>query len=165
MPSSMDESAIVNASPIIVLSRSGHGQLLRAVLGRIIVPMAVVEEVEARGGDDVTARFLRDSAWIEIQAARAAPESVEKWRLGRGESAVITIALTTPDALAVLDDLDARRCATAHGVRVRGTVGLVVRAGQLGVIPSAREVLGDILLCGFRISDELIDAALRRVGE
>ena len=53
---------------------------------------------------------------------------------------MLTIALADPECEAILDDRDARRCAQALRIGVRGTIGLVILAKQIGSIPLARPV-------------------------
>jgi predicted nucleic acid-binding protein len=67
--------------------------------------------------------------------------------------------------VAIVDDLAARRFAAAHGVGVRGTLGLVLIARQRGVIPSARTTLEQLRRGGMYLSDAVLDQALSMIGE
>jgi predicted nucleic acid-binding protein len=58
----MADRAVVNASPLVVLSRAGRLELLRLVGDRIVIPQAVVEEV--KGHSDEAARALEDGSWF-----------------------------------------------------------------------------------------------------
>lgn len=51
----MIEMCVVNASPLIFLSRAGHLELLRASAEHVRVPQPVADELRARGANDVTA--------------------------------------------------------------------------------------------------------------
>jgi predicted nucleic acid-binding protein len=64
----LDEAPVVNASPLIHLTRAGHPELLRAVGDRIAVPRPVADEILAMGQDDVTARSLALFPWLEVVA-------------------------------------------------------------------------------------------------
>jgi hypothetical protein len=55
----MIETADVNASPLICLSRAGLANLLRQGAQTIVVPAAVAREILARGPPDVTAHAER----------------------------------------------------------------------------------------------------------
>ena len=107
----MDDVAVVDASPLIILARAARIDLLRHVAARVLVPSAVEREVLVRGQDDATVRALRASSWIEIAANRVASGRILAWDLGDGESAVLAIASETSRAIAVVDDLAACRCA------------------------------------------------------
>jgi predicted nucleic acid-binding protein len=90
---------------------------------------------------------------------------VLNWSLGAGESSVIAVALTDPGCEVILDDRDARRCAQAMKVGVRGTLGLVVLAKQIGSISSARPVFEHLRQVGLFLTDDLANQALALVGE
>ena len=156
---------IVNASPLILLAKVGHLDLLRAGVPEIIVPDAVLREVSARGPVDPVVQEIQRAPWLKIVPASPPPRRVLVWNLGAGESSVLTIALSDPDCEAILDDRDARRCASALRVGFRGTLGLVVLAKQLGSIPSARPVVDQLRRSGFYLTDDLTNQALALVGE
>ena len=161
----MDDVAVINASPVIFFSRSGYWDLLTAVARRLIVPQAVASEISVRGDADPTARRLRSEAKLELVPVAQIPLAIEVWGLGPGESAVIALAIATPGAVAVLDDLAGRKCAAALGLRVRGTLGIVLMAKKRGLIPAARPVIDDLLRSGLYLSRPVIDSVLARVGE
>ena len=69
----MAEVCVVNASPLIFLSRGGHLPLLRIVAARALVPNAVAEELRARGADDITAGQLDAHPWLAIMEPSQPP--------------------------------------------------------------------------------------------
>jgi predicted nucleic acid-binding protein len=107
---------------------------------------------------------LEDNPWLLVTEVPV-PPLIQAWDLGPGESAVLAWALAHPGALAVLDDLAARRCAAVLGVPVRGTLGLVILAKQRGLIPAARPVVEALRRGGLYLSDTVLNAALALVGE
>ncbi len=78
---------------------------------------------------------------------------------------MLAIALTDPNCEAILDDRDARRCAQALTVGVRGTIGLVILAKQIGSIPLARPVVEQLRQVGLFLTDDVARQALALVGE
>src|SRR5438309_7849961 len=129
----MSDALVVNASPLIFLGNARRLDLLRATgASRIIVPQAVIVEVTATQHDDRAARSINEAKWIERVASIEIPPSIIEWDLGPGESAVIAVALATPGARPVIDDLLARRCALAIGLNVMGTLGIAVTAFRNG---------------------------------
>lgn len=161
----MVDAFVVNASPLIFLAAAGRLDLLRRRAAVVQVPRAVASEVARYGPDDPAARALREHAWLRVVEAAATPSSVLAWDLGPGESAVIAWALAQPGTIAVLDDLEGRSCARAHGLRVKGTLGLVIEAKRTGEIPSARAVMLQLRASGMYLSDRVLDRALAEVGE
>lgn len=159
------EPLVINALPLIYLSRSGHLPLLKILGDEIVVPEFVANEVRAYGPDDVTAKALVDTSWLREVPAEPVPPSVFAWDLGKGESAVLAWALTHPGSEAIIDDLPARRCAVSLQVPLRGTLGLVLLAKQRGAIPLARPVMERLRQAGMYLSDSVMNRALERVAE
>lgn len=161
----MDERPVVNASPLILLSRANWLHLLRLSGDTIVVPAAVADEVRARGLDDPIHRALEVTDWLTVEETGPIPAVVANWDLGPGESSVLSWALAHPGSEAILDDLAARRCARALGISVRGTLGLVLIAKQRGIIPAARPVVQELRQSGMYLSDTVVNQALKQVGE
>ena len=125
---------------------------------RFVVPPAVFDEVAHYA--DRAARALVEARWLERGAAVEVPPSVIEWDLGPGESAVIATCLVLGQARPVLDDLAGRRCARASGLRVIGTVGVVVAAHRAGHVDDPRKTLLELRAAGMWLSDTVIDQAL-----
>lgn len=124
---------VFNASPLIVLAKA---DLLERMLGlpqSVLIPHAVAREVSnCRDPHDPARLWLqRVEAAAYLHEAPQASEFVAAWGLGAGESSVISLAETLPEATVVLDDLAARRCAMALGLPVTGTLGLLLMAKKL----------------------------------
>ncbi len=101
----------VNASPLILLSKTGELDLLRLGGVDVVTPDAVLLEIGAKGGNDPTALAIRQTRWLSVVRDPAIPEPVRACKLDAGESAVLALAHGDPDSEVVLDDLAARRCA------------------------------------------------------
>jgi predicted nucleic acid-binding protein len=156
---------IVNASPLILLGKIGHIALLSELADELIVPEMVVREVERkRDGEQALVEIASlPDARIEVEVSVSS--EIVAWNLGRGESQVISLAVAVPGCRAVLDDLQARRCAQSMGLPLIGTLGVVLRAKRKGVIPEARPVIEHLRRVGLYASDALIEQALARLGE
>jgi predicted nucleic acid-binding protein len=150
---------------LIVLTRGGHIEVLRAAGERIIVPASVATEIRQRGPDDPTARLLAEAEWLEIAPAAPAPQPIVDLRLDPGESAVLAWALAHPDSEAILDDLRARRAADRLGIPVRGTLGLLIVAKDLGIVPQVQSVIADLRRAGLYLSEAVVAQVLARAGE
>jgi predicted nucleic acid-binding protein len=159
------DRAIINASPLIFLSRAGYLDLLRIFASEVWVPEPVAWEIRQRGAEDITARMLDTTDWLSGVPAPNLPSTVADWRLGAGESSVLALALQHPGTDAIIDDLAARKCAASLSIPVRGTLGIVLVAKQRGAIHLARPVIEKMLSAGLYLSQKVLDAALSRVGE
>lgn len=154
---------MINASPLIFLARSGHLDLLTAFADEVWVPEPVANEILCRGEEDVTANAIRQTDWL-ITKAVSIPSRIMVWRLGLGESAVLTLA-AQHNIEAIMDDFAGRKHAARLHIPVRGTLGIVLMAKQRGIIPNARPVMEDMMKTGLYLSKKVLDQALDRVGE
>ena len=162
----MDErSLVVNASPLIFLSRIDRLSLLPQLAAGVVVPAAVLREVLA--GKDLHPELttLGEASWLRVEPDVPLPEEIAAWDLGAGEAQVLALARRRPSYEAVLDDQQARRCARAVGIPVVGTLGIVLRAKQRGKIAAARPLIEQLLQEGLYLSRQLVRAALGEVGE
>ena len=82
-----------------------------------------------------------------------------------GEIAVLTVALVTPGATVVLDDLAARGEADRLGIPKIGTLRLLLDAKQLGIIPSVLTPLDRLREMGMRLSDSVYREVLTQAEE
>lgn len=161
----MLEAVVADASPLILLGRVDRLYLLRAISREVLVPGQVIAEIDAKGSGDPSVKALARAPWILRLPPAQVTAEVAAWRLGKGESSVIAVALERGDAIAVVDDRQARRCAIALGIPSFGTVGVVMRAKTAGAIPVARPVLEALVKAGMYLTPEILEAALRGTGE
>jgi len=156
---------IMNASPIICMMKAGIIEVLPALFKDIVVPQEVKREILVRGRTDLKGEVLASYQWIRLVNDIVVAPQVASWDLGQGESAVISFALDNPDFWTVIDDREARRCATALHCRHTGTLGIIVLAKRRGIIPSIRGYIERLKEAGLWLSDELVDQVCRKSGE
>lgn len=82
----MAEILVVNASPLILFARIERLDLFAALTATVLVPDAVLHEVEAGSARDRAVHRVRAMAGLEKVADRELPESIRSWDLGAGES-------------------------------------------------------------------------------
>jgi predicted nucleic acid-binding protein len=164
MPS-MSDVWISNASPLITLAAVGRLDIFSALTGIVRVPSAVLAELSAGPMSDNAEESVRASARFVILPDVAIPADVDRWGLGTGEAQVIAQALASDANGVVLDDLAARRCAQSLDVRVIGTIGLIARAKQTGVIAQAAPIIAAVREAGLYLADTLVSEVLEKLGE
>ena len=154
-------TVVADTSVILVLAKIGLLHLLRDLQGGVVIPASVVAEaLDDAYAESPENRGIRDAigeGWLAVERdpepdARFAP-------LGRGEHAVIALALAMSASLVLLDDWDARRVAVGVGLRVSGTVAVLAiakRDGRIGANVKLAERLREV---GFRVSDDVLLAA------
>jgi predicted nucleic acid-binding protein len=160
----VSEAWVVNASPIILISRIGRLDLIERLARTILIPNAVIEEIHAGQHKDPTAATALEWAGRYRLDDIAVAASVEHWDLGLGESQVIAQCVGG-SRWAVLDDRAARRCAAAHNVPVIGTLGVVLRAKKNRQIERARPLVKELIAAGMFLDGEFADRALASIGE
>jgi predicted nucleic acid-binding protein len=156
---------IVNASPLILLAKTGRLELLQLGGADVVVPETVVAEIEAGKDYDSASERIRQAAWLSIVSVPVIPVPVQACGLDPGETAVLALAHGDSGAEVVLDDLAARRCAGRLQIPFLGTLGLVLTAKRLGVIQEARPLVDQLRQVGLYLDDELVEETLRRIGE
>jgi predicted nucleic acid-binding protein len=156
---------VADASPLILLAKAGKLELLRGLCTEVVVPEPVVRELDEGAPRDNAAQQVRSHGWMQLQAAPETPKVLHAWDLGAGETSVLAWALVNPGFTAAVDDREARRCAACFAVPCIGTLGLVLAARQLALVPAARPVLEALLEAGLYIDDATVRRELDRLGE
>jgi predicted nucleic acid-binding protein len=130
-----------------------------------MLPEPVLDEIRAKGTDDAALRAVQGTSWLTIVQPPPLPTKLGALDLGRGEISVLAWALSRPGAVAILDDQKARLYAESLGIPVIGTLGIILRAKRLGVIPLARPIVQDLIAKGMYLSKPVVEKALALVGE
>ncbi len=158
-------SVVSDTSPLLYLHLVGRLDLLRQLYGTIIVPPAVVAELDdgTRLGYDVPTSTR--VPWCRIQAPSGAAFERVSERLGPGERAALALALELPDSLVLLDDRAARLQAEALQLQLTGTLGVLLRAKRDGHLEAVAPLLDVLGARGFRIGVEARRAVLEAAGE
>lgn len=156
---------VSDSSGLILFAAVGRLDLLQLLFREVRIPVAVWDEVVARGGRRPGAAEVERSPWIRVEAGLGS-ERVEFSGLGRGEAAAIRLAtaLRPSDGL-LLDDQDARRAARAMGLRVTGSAGVLLLAKGRGFIPAVEPLLSQLRVAGLYLSDAVARDILREVDE
>ncbi len=138
---------------------------LPALYGNIKIPSAVWDELEIRSNNRCCTANVHDYDWIQV--IRLQPHALIPpiTGLGLGEREVISMAIDSPESLALLDDGLARQHAKSLGIKVTGTLGILLKAKQSGLIDQVAPVLEQLNNLGFRISNSTQLTVLKLAGE
>ena len=156
---------ICNTSPLQYLHQAGVLELLPALAGQVYVPEAVVAELREGQRRNVLLPTLEELSWLTVQPVRDRTLLPLVTHLGDGEKEVLALGLETEDALLILDDRDARRYARALELEITGTLGLLLRAKERGILDAVRPVLDRLQVLGFRLNARTRQMVLKRAGE
>ena len=152
-----------NTSPLQYLHQIGQLDILPTLFGEVQVAEAVAAELAEGRRRQIALPNIRRLSWATIRAVSDAGSLVPN--LGRGEAETIALGLEKSNALVVLDDGAARRAATAAGLSIVGTVGVLLRAKERGCIGAVRPAVVRLEELGFRISERVRRRALIEAGE
>ncbi len=147
---------IVDASPLIFLGNAGLLNLLQALDHMVVVAQPAFDEVTKSAHTDQAKSAVSGATWLTHKSSGVVSSSIQAWDLGLGESEVLGLGLQFPEAIMVLDDLAARRCALAHGLSVIGTLGVLVKAHRLGHLSDPLQALEQLRQCGMWLSDAVV---------
>ena len=157
---------IVNSTPLIVLCNIGELDILRSMYGEITIPKAVYDEVTVK--EDTACSILKDSPdWIHIEELTdESKKRMYKAKLHEGEVEVMILAQECRDeALVIIDDDAAKRTARFLDITAIGTLGVLIKAKQLGIISEIKPMLDRLQKKGFYISERLYKDILYIAGE
>ena len=149
----MTEPIVADSTCLVALERVGNLMLLPDLFSPVSIPPAVNSE------------FGRQFDWLEVVELKTSHlADALKMTVGKGESEAISLASET-NRLLITDDKQARAYAKRLGVDVIGTIGLLIRAKQAGIILEINPILDALDVNSFFISRALREEALKIVGE
>lgn len=156
---------IANSTPLIALCRIGGLDILRRLYGKIIIAEAVFREV-SRKKDSVCRQIQENMTWIKVcRIQNELARGIFDETLHDGEVETMILALENPSALVLIDDYKARRKAKELGLRLTGTLGVLVKAKKTGMIPQVAPLALKLREQGIYIADNVLDMALRNADE
>ena len=141
---------IVDTSCLIILSKIKELHLLKLLYGEILITDTIAKEFDEPLPN-----------WIIICPIKL-NENVflfEK-RIDKGEASAIMLALEIPNSTIIIDDFKGRSLAKELGIKVTGTMGIIILAKNKKLIPSIKPMLEKIKETNFYISKELENEAL-----
>lgn len=132
---------IVNSTPLIALSKVNLLELLEWIYGEITVPEAVFREVTQK--NDLVKKSVLGSDWIHIESIQdTKSKRMYRAKLHEGEVEVMILAQEhTGEHLVIIDDNAARKTAVFLGLTLTGTMGVLIKAKELGFIDAVMPVM------------------------
>jgi len=140
------DNAISNTSPLLYLYRTGILDWLPKLFNEIWIPNAVIFELTV-----VEPQHL-PSEWLALD-------------LGAGELASMSLSLEHPNRIILLDDMLARRTAQAAGLRVWGTLKVLLEGKSQGLTERIKPHVIRLSKSGMWISGDIRQRILALAGE
>jgi len=125
---------VLDAGPIVALSKAGQLTLLPQLFDEVIVPQSVIAEVaglgEARPGAEIA-----NVPWAHVKADAAGRRKVqERRRLGDGEAEAIALAQQdAPGTYLLIDDDSGFKAAARLGIQTVRSGAILVMAVKAGL--------------------------------
>ena len=149
----MTELVVTDSTCLIALERVDRLDLLPALFDSTLAPPEVQRE------------FGTSLSWLKIVTPKDQPLiAALKMLVDDGEAEAIALA-SDLDCRIILDDKQARSVAKHLGLTVIGTVGILMKAKNSGIIPSLKSLLDEMESHGFYIGAALKEEAIRLAGE
>jgi len=125
---------IVNSTPLIALCKVNQLELLHRIYGEITIPQAVFNEVTQK--NDLVKKEVASASWVHVEAVRdTKARRMYRAKLHEGEVEVMILAQEHEgEHLVIIDDNAARKTAQFLGLTLTGTIGVLIKAKELGYI-------------------------------
>ncbi|WP_373514219.1 DUF3368 domain-containing protein [Persicitalea sp.] len=139
-------------------------EILEQVYGTVTIPEAVFEELE-KGRNKSYYIDLTDLSWIAIKAVKEKKLLTNLAELDVGEAEVIAIASELEARLVIIDEVLGQKIAKQASLKVTGTLGVLIKAKEMGLIDKLGPLVDDLQAQGIWIGDKLKETVLRQVEE
>lgn len=157
---------VSDSGPLIALAGCGQLELLVAVFDALHVPQKVLDETTAdrsRPGAADIAAFVQAHAQVHADRDDAV-YAAAVGHLDEGEAQALSLAHALGCGV-LMDERRGRQTATRQGVPLFGMLGVLLQAKRIGKLERVAPALERMQTNGYRISQALIDQALRLAGE
>jgi len=140
------DKVIVDTSCLIALENLGIVYILCDLYQEVIITQGVLDEFGKIKLKCVKVRKVKEPILKLFE---------QRLNLGKGEAEVITFAFRNKYT-AIIDDLTARNVAKELGIKVTGTIGILLKAERAGLVKSAYEKATELKKKGFYLPDALL---------
>lgn len=160
---------VSDASPLIIIARSGLIPVLNAMAEEVIIPKTVHAEctvnptLPGAQAVDLAVKAGQIQVHPDSEEADDDPRAALSG-LDAGERSAIRLALTLQCPV-LMDERIGRQMAADKGLTVIGSAGLLLGAKQRGLVPAIAPILDQWQQAGYFLSAQLISSVLKRAGE
>ena len=136
---------ISNTTCLIVLDNLNLIHILKDVYKEIYI----TEEVHKEFGNKI-------EDWIKIKDVKNKNYTkLLNTFIDLGESSTIALSYEINNSIMILDDLKARKIAKSMNLKYTGTLGVLLRAKEKGIISSVKPIMNQLKLQNFFISESV----------
>ncbi|MDX1521456.1 MAG: DUF3368 domain-containing protein [Anaerolineae bacterium] len=158
---------VSNTTPLIGLATIQQFDLLQHLFVKIYISPAVYGEAVTAGREEGGAkREVSAADWIEIVPVKdQLAVEVLLDELDRGEAETIVLAHELNADWVLMDEKKGRRKVTELGLNKIGTLGLLLKAKEVGLLSQIRPEVEQLRQHGFSVGQRVVDAVLQQAGE
>lgn len=131
---------VSDTTPILSLLKAGRLELLPRLFGSVVIPKAVYNELVRNPGYAGEAEEVEQSDFLKVfdlSDRRTVEELLQKEGLDEGESEAIALAEERRADVLLMDERRGRRAAEKRGIRMTGTIGLLLHTYDEGILSGA----------------------------
>lgn len=155
---------VSNTTPLIALTAAlGSLDILKFMYARVVIPHEVAQEVRAGGQSAFGVDVFHAADWLEVQNQPVTLLPFLKTALDVGEASVIQTALNLSLPLVCIDEVVGRRTARLCGLSLTGSLGVMLKAHQLGFPVDLPQAIDNMRQHGIWLSPVLVEAVLAKV--
>ncbi|AZT91084.1 DUF3368 domain-containing protein [Caldicellulosiruptor changbaiensis] len=156
---------IDNSTPIIALNSINKLYLLKSLYEKVYIPYAVYEEVALSGPEDKRINVKKHEFIVIEKIKNEEAKKFFSTSLHKGEVEVIILAKEINAELCVIDDYLARKYANLFGLKVTGTIGILIKAKEKGLIQHVKPFLDELIKNKIYIGKDLYNQILEIAKE
>ncbi|MGI8543471.1 MAG: DUF3368 domain-containing protein [Aridibacter sp.] len=139
------EIVIADSSCLIVLENIQELSLLKKLFGEILITQDVKNEFGLELPKWIKIRTVKDQSRVDALALV----------LDKGEASAIALSMETAESVLIIDEKKGRRIAQELNIKIIGTLGIILKAKENGLISSIEDILEKLENADFRISPSL----------
>jgi|JFJP01.1.fsa_nt_gi hypothetical protein len=152
-----------NTTPLIALSAIEQLDLLPQLFHEIYVVETVV--VECAKGGRIIVPDLTKLEWLHCVENKYCTHNPMLIALDDGEKHTIEAALAHQANYTIIDEKLGRTIAEYLGLKIIGTLGVLLKAKQQGLISSFITCVQEMQQCGLRYNQQLVTRLALKAGE
>jgi predicted nucleic acid-binding protein len=157
---------VINTSPLIaIVAAMVDFNVLQSLYTNVIVPFEVSQEILIGGTTGLSVTEFQADFWLKKQSVPVNISPILLNSLDIGEASVIQLALNKNISTVCIDEAVGRRIARLSGLAVTGSIGILLRAKKEGYPLSIKTAIEKMLNHNIRLSQRVIDFALKEAGE
>lgn len=158
---------VSDTTPLIGLASIGRLEPLLELFGEVYIPQAVYDETVTFGREEGIAKQAVASAdWIhvvEVKNRLAVDILLDEMDLGEVETIILAGEMNADWVL--MDEKKGRRKLMQLNIPKIGTIGILLKAKQLGLIPTLKSEIEKLQNSSFAISQSVVSEVLKLAGE